>query len=176
METALSLLVLFLIVLAFTNEFFQGRLGVSPMPSLGKVRRRMVALIPPGARVIVELGSGWGGLARMTARAHPSATLTGYEYSPFPFIAARLLGWVFPRRNLHFRRQNFFGADLSGADVVLCYLSNPLMAALRDKFLRELPPGALIISSTFFIPDMPNKDIVTVDGWWKTKIFVYHMS
>lgn len=176
MEGLTAALILTALIVAFTNEAFQGRLGVSPMPSMRRVRRRMIALIPAEAKTIVELGSGWGGLARAAAKHRPQAAVTGMEYSMFPFLFSRLGLWLRPRPNLRFVRQDFRVADLSDADVVLCYLSNPIMARLRDTALRQLPSGAVILSSTFFLPDWEPERIETVRGLWPTRIFVYRKN
>ncbi len=138
----------------------------------------MIGLVSPRtAGVIMELGSGWGGLAIAAARAYPGCRVVGVEYSPFPYLAARLRRFFLPSlANLSFVRQNFFETSFSETEVILCYLSNPIMARLRGKFLKELPKGATIISSTFFIPDWEPEKVIDLGGLWKTRLFVYRKA
>ncbi|MFH1158226.1 MAG: SAM-dependent methyltransferase [Pseudomonadota bacterium] len=175
METFFSVLILLIVVVAFANEFFQQKLGVSPMPTMPGVRRAMLAQIPAGTvGKIVELGAGGGTVSFAAAKAFPQCRVVGVEYSVFPFLIARMRQLFLP--NLLFIRRNFFDISFGDAEVVLCYLTNPLMAELKEKFERELPSGAVIISSTFFIPGWEPEKTVDLEGWWKTRIFVYRKA
>lgn len=162
-------------MVAFSNEFFQAKLGVSAMPTVPKVRREMLGLIPSGiSGTIIELGSGWGGIACAAAKAHPECRVLGVEYSFFPFVVARIRKFFLPGlSNLSFSRKNFFDISFKGASVILCYLSNPLMARLKEKFSRELSGDAVVISSTFFIPGWEAETVKDISGVWNTRIFVY---
>jgi SAM-dependent methyltransferase len=158
-----------LAIVILLNEFYQQRLGVPCMPTMPRVRRRMLELAGESPGVIVELGSGWGGLARAAARRFPLARVTGLEMSPVPWLVSRLLR----RRNTQFLRRDFFSFPLHDADVVLCYLTNPLMAKLAPKLKAELKPGARVVSSTFFIEGWEPETVEDVKGLWTTRIFVY---
>ncbi len=175
MEAAFAIVTLLVVVVAFANEYYQQKLGVSMMPTMPRVAREMVALAAgaPEGR-IVELGSGWGGLARRAAKAFPGRAVVGIEYSLFPYLGSRLRGLLPPRLpNLRFDRRDFFAVPLDGAGAVLCYLSHPLMARLQPKFAAELPPGACVVSSTFPVPGWTPDVVRDVKGAWKTQIFVY---
>lgn len=172
MEIFFSLLILLIIFVVFANEFFQQKLGVSPMPTTSPVRNKMLEQIPSGTKgTIIELGAGGGSVSFAAAKAFPQCKVIGVEYSPFPFLIARLRQIFLP--NLSFIRQNFFDISFTNASVVLCYLSNPLMSKLKEKFEKELPSGTIIISSTFFIPDWKPEKTIDLEGLWKTRIFVY---
>jgi hypothetical protein len=54
---------------------------------------------------------------------------------------------------LTFRQQDLFEADLTPATVVTLYLSPDLNRRLRPKLLRELRPGARIVSHSFDMGD-----------------------
>lgn len=168
-----SLLTLAALIIILTNEVFQQRLGVSPMPTMRGVRREMIALIPENTGAIVELGSGWGGLARDAARRFPAQRVTGIEGSFFPYHFSRLMN---RRKNLSFARADFFSTDLSAATTILCYLSNAHMARLEEKFMRELPVGAVIVSSTFPLPHWEPVEMRTLKGLWRTQIYAYRKT
>jgi len=173
LEIFLSTLTLALIVFTLVNEFFQQRVNVSPMPSMTAVRRKMIEIIPDEITGdIIEFGSGFGGLSALASNAYADNKVLGYELSIFPYIISRIRQYL-SKNNLEFIRKDFHGVDLSNSCVILCYLSNPIMAKLEKKLLEELPKGALIISSTFYMPNWEEEDIFTVEGIWNTKIFVY---
>jgi hypothetical protein len=52
-----------------------------------------------------------------------------------------------------FREGGLFQIDLSDATVVTLYLSTSMSLRLRPKLLRELRPGARIVSHSFAMVD-----------------------
>ena len=87
---AWAVLAIELIVVALIFVYTQ-RVGISPMPTLGRARRAMLEQIPAEATgAIYELGCGWGTLAIPLARRHPKARVIAYEVSPVPWLVARL--------------------------------------------------------------------------------------
>jgi hypothetical protein len=172
--TVFFLAALVFIAVILLNEFYQERLGVPCTPTMGPVRAEMLACVVSPCGRIVELGSGWGGMAIAAARAHPEARVTGLELSLFPWLFSHARHLLHPAlKNLSFERNDFFSYPLHDVSAVLCYLTNPLMAKLKDKLEHELPPGAQVISSTFFIPGWEPEQTVDVKGLWSTRIFVY---
>ena len=174
MEILLSLVVLFAIGFVLTNEYYQQKMGVSCMPSTAHIRREIIALVPqlqPGR--IVELGSGWGGICIALARDFPDREVVGIENSFFPFCYGWLRQKLWRLPNLTLRRMDFFKSDFRGTALTVCYLSNPIMKRLAPKFKDELPPGSVLISSTFFVPGWVPERVLDVTGVWNTRIFVY---
>jgi SAM-dependent methyltransferase len=55
------------------------------------------------------------------------------------------------------RHQDFMTADLSSASVVMLYLSHDGNQALKPTLLRQLQPGARVVSYTFDMGDWPPK-------------------
>jgi precorrin-6B methylase 2 len=66
---------------------------------------------------------------------------------------------------VRFVRSDFFKVDLSPATVVTLFLSQSTNLRLQPKLLRELKPGARVVSHRFPMPPdwKPDKD-VTVHG------------
>jgi len=60
--------------------------------------------------------------------------------------------------------QNFFKADLSGADIVSCYLFPDVMHDLARKLTSELKPGAIIISFNFNLPGLDPEQVLRPAG------------
>ena len=147
----IELIALALACIALLSIFWSTiTLGISPMPTLGKVKAEVLALVPPDLEGEVhELGAGWGTLAWAVAAKCPKAHVTAWERSPFPFLFCRLRMLFQPRPNLTVRFADFHGADLKAAKLVLTYLWTGAMTRLGPKFENELPSGATVISHTF---------------------------
>jgi tRNA A58 N-methylase Trm61 len=55
------------------------------------------------------------------------------------------------------RQQDFLTADLSAASIITLYLSNDGNLAVKPKLMRELKPGARVVSYTFDMGDWAPK-------------------
>ena len=100
-------------------------------------------------QLLVDLGCGDGRVLRSARRRWPIRA-EGYELNPLAFCKARLLSWCYAGITIHL--QNFWGADLSRADVVFCYLFPDVMSRLARKLSEELKPGATVVSCNFPLP------------------------
>ena len=174
-EFVILVVALVVIALVFASTVITGS---SPMPTSPRVRRTMMAVLPerlPGApnAQIYELGSGWGGMAFALARRYPRHSVTGFEISPLPWLAARLRLAVNPRANLRFRWVNFYKVDLSDAGLVVCYLFPSAMQTLALKFEHELEPGTLVLSNTFAIRAWRPVDEMTAKDQYASKVYLY---
>jgi SAM-dependent methyltransferase len=114
--------------------------------------------------VVHDLGSGDGRIVIEAARAF-GARAVGIEIDPRLVAASRENA----RRagvedRVAFLERDLFEADLRGATVVTLYLSPELNARLRPKLLRELRPGARIVSHDFPMGDWRPDRTVRVQG------------
>lgn len=175
MTGALVLLLLGLLLAGMLSIVFSSlRAGISPMPTLGKVRRQLLPLLEPDLQgTLLELGAGWGTLAFALADRCPRAKVVAFELSPLPFAFCWLRQRLAPRPNLELRRQDFFRASFAGASVVVCYLFPGAMARLAPKLLAELPPGARILSHTFALRGWQPLRTLVVDDLYRTPIYLY---
>ncbi|MGD8344464.1 MAG: hypothetical protein PVH53_12770, partial [Desulfobacterales bacterium] len=83
----------------------------------------------------------------------------------------------FGSNKIKIRRQNFWEADLSDADVVFCYLYPDVMKRLATKLAAGLKPGAIIVSSNFSLPGLvPSRVIRLASSLHNDPIYVYDMS
>jgi SAM-dependent methyltransferase len=104
--------------------------------------------------VVFDLGSGDGRIVIRAAEGY-RARGVGIEIDPaLNDEARRKAAERGVADRVDFRQQNFFFADLREATVVTLYLGSALNRRLRPKLLRELSPGARVVSHTY---DM--------DGW-----------
>lgn len=153
------------------------RYGISPMPSsakaVGTIRRLLMNRRPEG--MIVDLGSGWGTLTRALAAEFPHCPVTGIERSPVPFWFSLMSSRIMRLRNCRIIRKDFFEWPLKNADVIVCYLSTPLMSRLKLKLEREVSPGTLVISNTFAIAGWEPVETTTLDDLYRTRIYLYRI-
>jgi SAM-dependent methyltransferase len=113
-----------------------------------------LAVVGP-SDVVYDLGSGDGRVVIAAARDF-GARGVGVEIDP-KLVAestesARRAGVA---DRVTFRTGDLFQTDLTPATVVTLYLSPELNLRLRPKLLRELRPGARIVSHDFDMGDWP---------------------
>ncbi|ASA24770.1 SAM-dependent methyltransferase [Paenibacillus donghaensis] len=161
--------------------------GISPMPASRPVRLAAAREVNrvQGYASVVEPGSGWGTLGLEVIRHCPGKRLLGIENSSLPLWCSRLLARVGTRwlragsgrdplqGRLRYERGDIYTASYGQADIVLCYLFPGAMSRLAEKFERELPPGAVVISICFALPGRQPVRTVTCNDSLRTKLYVY---
>lgn len=121
----------------------------SPMRRVHKMLR--MAGVKPGDTVI-DLGCGDGRTLVAAARDY-GARAVGIEIDPLRYVWCQLLITVLGlRRRVRVHFGDFFSHDLSGADVVTCYLLPKTNQKLQAKLRNELDSSARIVSNAFLFP------------------------
>jgi SAM-dependent methyltransferase len=124
--------------------------------------------------IVYDLGSGDGRIVITAARkygAHgvgveidAALVKTAREHAAAAGVADRV----------RFLNQNLFNTDFSHASVVTLYLLQSINERLRPKLVRELKPGARIVSHVFNMgPEWPPEKTVTIDG---SRIFLWSIA
>ena len=131
----------------------------------------VAALLPKQACRVLDLGCGDGALLRRLARARPDCRFLGIEHAPLPWAWARLASSRLA--NCQVRRDDFWRQRLDGFDVVYAFLSPAPMPELWAKARREMAPGALLISNSFPVPEIPPETTVEVADRRATRLFCY---
>ena len=125
---------------------------------------------------IVDLGSGWGGLAAEAAAEYPDRQVIGLEMAPFPYLFSKL--WYRGNRrpgNLTFLKSDFRELEPEEWTVYLAYLSPLAMETLRRRFETKPPRNAVLISALFSVrPWTPVKSVRARDIH-RTNIHVYEI-
>jgi trans-aconitate methyltransferase len=156
--------------------FWTVKNGISPMPTAPRAKHAIISVLPAVNGSVYELGSGWGTLVFPLADHYPNCQVTGIESSPIPYWVSRLQQLFYSYPNLAIERADFFHYDLSGAQLIVCYLYPEAMRQLKYKFQKELQPGAWVVSNTFAIPGWIPEKVVTLDDLYHTKVYLYHLD
>jgi SAM-dependent methyltransferase len=121
--------------------------------------------------VVYDLGCGDGRIV-ITAAKKFGARGVGIDIDPAMVKAATAEAAVAGVADrVRFTTGNLFSADLSEATVVTLYLLQSLNERLRPKLVRELKPGARVVSHVFNMgPEWPPDKTLTVD---RSRIYLW---
>jgi SAM-dependent methyltransferase len=124
-----------------------------------------------GGDVVYDLGSGDGRIVIAAAKKY-GASGVGFEIDRALVKKARENAAAAGVSNrVRFVTQDLFAADLSQASVVTLYLLQSINERLRPKLVRELKPGARIVSHVFNMgPEWPPEKTITVE---RSRIFLW---
>jgi len=170
-------LVFLVAVLSLFISVIVGLIMARGVPFVSTPRRKYRQILSavelkPGEK-IYDLGCGKASLLVLAAKEFGAKGI-GYELSLWPYLWSKF-NILISRANVEVRMKNFFKADLSGADVVYCYLFPEVMARLEPKFAKELKSPARVVSYGFKLPNTEPIKIVDTrrDGKQMERIFVY---
>ncbi len=167
-----ALKILYTLSIALVLPITQGALYVST--SRAKIANFINAVPMKPDQMLVDLGCGDGRVLREAQKRYGVHTV-GYEINPLAYLKARLLSIGF--KNIKIRRQDFWKADLSQADVVFCYLYPDVMKKLATKLAAGLKPGAIVVASHFAQPGLvPRKVLRLKSSWQNDPIYIYRLN
>ena len=139
-----------------------------------KVARRMVELARlTGRERVVDLGAGDGRVLFAAKRMHPGITAVGCEIVPTVWCLG-VIRKLFERLPVTLQLKSALAEDLRSTDVLLLYVTPPLMNKLLPKFERELRPGTRIVSHAFHVPGkIPQEKVEVERPWGKAMLYAY---
>ena len=150
------------------------KVGISPMPTSKKVKEALFNHFPSiESGEVLELGSGWGHLCFPLATQLPACSIKGIEYSWVPYLFSRCMQKIMKRPNLKIEKGDFYQTSFRHAQCVVCYLFPKAMEKLKEKFDKELPEGAFVISHTFAITGWKPITETIASDLYRTKIYLY---
>lgn len=168
---------IFIFAVWFSVVIWTVKSGISPMPTSEKVKKRVLATIPPETQgTVVDLGSGWGNIAMQMAYLLPQCHVVGYEISPIPWFISKMWKLFNKVPNVEFLHKDFSNVPLQNVSLVYCYLFPNGMKKLAKKFDEELRPGTIVISNTFAVPGWDPIQVLNVQDIYNTRIYVYVKS
>ena len=125
--------------------------GFEPVP-----RRRLGDMmefsgVSEGMKVY-DLGSGFGRIVFEAARRH-GARCVGVEIDPLKcWWSRREARRKHLEDKVEIRRENLFDVDISSADIVFVFLFPPMLKRLKEKMLREMRQGKVVVSYSHKFP------------------------
>jgi len=130
---------------------------------------------------VVDLGSGDGRIVLTGATRHQASGMgvdIDGELVDHANASAQRLGVA---QRVQFHRQDVLAADLSRATVLTLYLLPGMMERLRPKLLKELKPGARIVSHDFDFGewkpdrsvDVPTPEKYDITGNWTSTVHLW---
>jgi SAM-dependent methyltransferase len=123
--------------------------------------------------VVYDLGSGDGRIVIAAAKKY-GASGVGFEIDPALVRKARENAVAAGVSNrVRFVTQDLFTADLSRASVVTLYLLQSINERLRPRLVRQLKPGARIVSHVFNMgPEWPPEKTITIE---RSRLFLWRI-
>jgi len=132
------------------------RFRVPYNPTEAAALKSMLRAIPPGARTLVDLGSGDGRICLAAARELPAISAVGWEFNPVLVAWSRARALLGGAKNARYRCGDFMSEscakDLRRADVVVLYGVQEIMQAMGPHLAKHLPKGATVLTNTFMLP------------------------
>ena len=121
--------------------------------------------------VVYDLGSGDGRIV-ITAAKQYGARGVGVEVDPaLVKRATENAAAAGVADRVRFVNQNLFNADLTEASVVTLYLLQSINERLRPKLVRELKPGARVVSHVFNMgPEWPPQKTIEIGA---SRVFLW---
>lgn len=122
---------------------------------LKDVERMLRLADPQPNQILYDLGSGDGRIVIEAVKKYNVKSI-GIEINPFlVLISRRRIKKLGIEKRAKIYWGNFFRKDLSDADIVTTYLLQITNDFLEKKLLKELKPGAKIISKAFIFKNIP---------------------
>ena len=162
----------FVVLMAFivTIVYWSVKIGISPTPSSKRVALEICEVVKRSDKTkIVDLGSGWGGLALTLAMKNPHKEVLGVELSPIPYYYSIILKRFMRIENLNFIRADFTDVKFNGDELLVCYLFPRGMEGVK-KILQK---NHTLISQTFALREVKPTKQWQVDNLFRTPIFIY---
>jgi hypothetical protein len=161
----------------------EAELPVAPyVPSPDSIVTELLALAEVGPDdYVIDLGAGDGRIVIAAATQHGASGL-GVEIDPDLVAEANAAAQEHGVADrVRFIEQDLFDTDLSPASVVTMYLLPEVVNALKHKLLRELEPGARVLSHDYAIDgwhearfvQLDHEDKVAVTGVTRTNLYLY---
>ena len=146
----------FVIIKLFTDKEY--RKYPPYVPSFGNEKKVIIAktreILQNSDKplTILDPGCGTGGLIFRLSKEFPQHKFIGIEWNKFAAGICKLK--TKNRKNVVIFCDDMFNYDFGQADVIVCFLIEPLMERFGKKVLQDNTGPQIILSNTFEIPNI----------------------
>ena len=141
----------------------------APFAPLG--RERMEAMFEllncEKGKKLVDLGSGDGRIIINASKYGVNAY--GFEINPLLYFISKVKLRINKTNHSNIYCKSYWGENLSSYDYITLYGTFHIMGKLEKKLLRELKPGAKVVSNHFRFPNWKEKRMKN-DVWLYEKV------
>jgi SAM-dependent methyltransferase len=172
MGTLFALKAAYVLCTAMVLPATRGALYVST--SRVRISAVMDALQMRPGQLLIDIGCGDGRVLRQAWKRYGVKAI-GYELNLLAYLKAKVLCLGF--KHIEVTRRDFWTVDLSGADIVFCYLFPDVMQDLSAKLTSELKPGAVVVSCNFDLPGFsPDQVLRPGNSIHNSPIYLYQLK
>lgn len=162
--------VFFSVFFTFSNVFTERvPLFISTDKSLLELKN-----IVQGKKNFIDLGCGTGRVLFFMVDQCPNLSVVGVENSLVPYLIAYVKRFFCKHRS---RVTLIFGSmwrvNICSSDCVYVYLSPAPMKKIWEKFSNEAKCGAILISNTFLVPNVPYDEIYHPKDKIGSRIYIW---
>lgn len=123
---------------------------------------------------VLDPGCGTGTLLTELAHQFPQHRFIGIEWGKLAWLIARFKSRKL--KNITILQQDMFSYSFKSADIIVCFLMQPLMARFGDKVKTDAKPGLTIYSNSFYIPNIElGEKIETKRFLFVKNVYVYKL-
>ena len=161
-----------ILLLLYSNSITKGvPLYLSGRASLVRIQNRLSN--DKSAIRFVDLGCGLGSAVCFLSKVLRDHTFVGVENAPLVYVIAKVRSLFYS--NLSVRFGSIWQIHWGDYDVVYCFLSPVPMPDVWKKARAEMKPGSLLISNTFAIPGVSPHEVIEMDDWRGSRLFIWKM-
>lgn len=175
MDISLLFLVLFVLFLIIGGSAAWASFSAASwVPMWSKDLKRILDLAKfKKGDVLYDLGCGDGRILQYAAENYDIREAVGFEISFIPYFFAKLRAkFAKGHKKMSVKYGDLYRADLSKADVIVCFLTPKAMKKLKTKFEKELKDNARILSYAFEVPGWEPREISKTEN--EISVFLYH--
>ena len=150
------------------------------VPSFGHEKRiivsRVTELLKNADRKmkILDPGCGTGSLIIDLAKKFPEHEFVGIEWNRLASNIARYK--TRKLKNVTILQQDMFTHSFKDADVIVCFLMQPLMERFGNKVKEDAKSGLVIFSNSFYIPNIELAEkIETGKFFFIENVYIYKL-
>lgn len=180
-ELILLVFALWVCLVIFKLFFVKGYRDYPPfVPSFGQTKKiefeKLSALLQKNSNplVVLDPGCGTADLIIKLAKKFPQHSFVGIEWNKGLYETAKLKSRKLS--NVKLLCQDMFDYSFADADIIVCFLMEPLMERFGDKIKKEAKKGLVVYSNTFSIPNLPlDEEIKTRKFLLFGNLYVYKL-